>query len=223
MGWTPVSNPVGGGPKLPGQIRNSLLGDRLGAAHPKYVAQGSTRLAHNQKDIGSNPVALRSLRHDDTRTRNRPDLLVDTALAAIDRGEVTPGRSSAPSSRAARRVKRRRKCRADTRRKSEATRSVHGRDACVGGAATHVMRHGVKAATDDAAGRFSEPRALLRVRAPYKTLHPWYPSLCVPCGDENFGERAPALDVAGRRAILTGGRTKISYRARHASCAAARP
>jgi NAD(P)-dependent dehydrogenase (short-subunit alcohol dehydrogenase family) len=49
-------------------------------------------------------------------------------------------------------------------------------------------------------------------KKPFKTLHSFYHLLCVECGDLSFARRTPDVQLQGRRAILTGGRTKIGYR-----------
>ena len=47
----------------------------------------------------------------------------------------------------------------------------------------------------------------------YTRLHGFYDQLCVPCGDFNFGKRAPTADLSGRVALVTGARVKIGYQA----------
>lgn len=47
----------------------------------------------------------------------------------------------------------------------------------------------------------------------YTVLHAFYDQLCVPCGDFNFGKRAPQADLRGRVALVTGARVKIGYQA----------
>ncbi len=61
------------------------------------------------------------------------------------------------------------------------------------------------------------PRELRRARhcyvckAPYRTLDAFYQALCPPCAARNFAARGDRVELAGRRAIVTGGRTKIGF------------
>lgn len=45
--------------------------------------------------------------------------------------------------------------------------------------------------------------------------HPLYPSLCIPCGDFNISSSSlslpPSLDLAGKTALVTGGRINLGY------------
>ena len=47
----------------------------------------------------------------------------------------------------------------------------------------------------------------------FTVMHPFYDSMCVPCGDENYAKRIQTADLSGRTALLTGGRVKIGYQA----------
>ena len=47
----------------------------------------------------------------------------------------------------------------------------------------------------------------------YVEIHPFYDQLCVSCGDFNYAKRTETADLAGRVALLTGGRVKIGYQA----------
>ena len=47
----------------------------------------------------------------------------------------------------------------------------------------------------------------------FTTLHAFYDSMCGPCGDDNYARRTQTADLAGRTALLTGGRVKIGYQA----------
>jgi NAD(P)-dependent dehydrogenase (short-subunit alcohol dehydrogenase family) len=47
----------------------------------------------------------------------------------------------------------------------------------------------------------------------YSEIHPFYDQLCLSCGDFNFAKRTEMADLAGRVALLTGGRVKIGYQA----------
>jgi NAD(P)-dependent dehydrogenase (short-subunit alcohol dehydrogenase family) len=61
------------------------------------------------------------------------------------------------------------------------------------------------------------PRELRRARhcyvckAPYRALHAFYHALCPPCAARNFAARTARVELTGRRAIVTGGRTKIGF------------
>lgn len=45
----------------------------------------------------------------------------------------------------------------------------------------------------------------------YTQLHPRYPSLCPPCAELNLQRREQRADLSGRRALVTGGRTKVGF------------
>jgi NAD(P)-dependent dehydrogenase (short-subunit alcohol dehydrogenase family) len=45
----------------------------------------------------------------------------------------------------------------------------------------------------------------------YHAIHHFYDHLCSPCADFNFSKRQPKADLAGRVALVTGGRVKIGY------------
>ena len=47
----------------------------------------------------------------------------------------------------------------------------------------------------------------------FSSLHHFYDQLCPACGDFNFAKRTELADLAGRTALLTGGRVKIGYQA----------
>jgi NAD(P)-dependent dehydrogenase (short-subunit alcohol dehydrogenase family) len=48
---------------------------------------------------------------------------------------------------------------------------------------------------------------------PYTVIHHFYDQLCPACGDFNFAKRTETADLAGRVALVTGGRVKIGYQA----------
>jgi len=50
-------------------------------------------------------------------------------------------------------------------------------------------------------------------KQPYRELHSFYDQLCPPCAAFNFAKRSETADLAGRVAVLTGGRVKIGYQA----------
>jgi NAD(P)-dependent dehydrogenase (short-subunit alcohol dehydrogenase family) len=123
----------------------------------------------------------------------------EQALAALERGDASLETERAIVE-AARRIKRRRKI----ERRHEA----------------QELRDELRAQTGRVAGTSpsSSPGPLPNhahcyvCKKPFRTLHPYYHLLCVPCGDASFARRNPKLDVEGRRAIVTGGRTKLGYR-----------
>ena len=47
----------------------------------------------------------------------------------------------------------------------------------------------------------------------YLEIHRFYDQLCPACGDFNYAKRGETADLAGRVALLTGGRVKIGYQA----------
>jgi NAD(P)-dependent dehydrogenase (short-subunit alcohol dehydrogenase family) len=48
---------------------------------------------------------------------------------------------------------------------------------------------------------------------PYTVIHHFYDQLCPACGDFNFAKRTETANLAGRVALVTGGRVKIGYQA----------
>jgi NAD(P)-dependent dehydrogenase (short-subunit alcohol dehydrogenase family) len=59
----------------------------------------------------------------------------------------------------------------------------------------------------------SEPQHCYICKQRYVELHPFYDQLCHSCGDFNYAKRSESADLAGRVALLTGGRVKIGYQA----------
>ncbi len=57
------------------------------------------------------------------------------------------------------------------------------------------------------------PRSCYVCKTRFTTLHPFYDSLCGPCGDLNYVKRFQTADLSGRTALLTGGRVKIGFQA----------
>ena len=47
----------------------------------------------------------------------------------------------------------------------------------------------------------------------YTRVHHFYDQMCPACADFNFAKRSESADLAGRVALLTGGRVKIGYQA----------
>ena len=62
-------------------------------------------------------------------------------------------------------------------------------------------------------GRVSRDRVCYVCRARYTDIHWFYDQLCPTCGDFNHARRAPAADLRGRTALVTGARVKIGYQA----------
>ena len=50
-------------------------------------------------------------------------------------------------------------------------------------------------------------------KQPFTSVHRYYDSLCVPCGDFNYLKREQTADLAGHYALVTGARVKIGYQA----------
>jgi hypothetical protein len=61
------------------------------------------------------------------------------------------------------------------------------------------------------AERLHHTRHCYICNAPYRQLHTFYDTLCPTCAAQNFARRQMRADLAGRRAIITGGRIKIGY------------
>jgi NAD(P)-dependent dehydrogenase (short-subunit alcohol dehydrogenase family) len=58
-----------------------------------------------------------------------------------------------------------------------------------------------------------EPQHCYVCKVRYLDIHPFYDQLCPACGDFNYRKRTETADLAGRVALLTGGRVKIGYQA----------
>ena len=58
-----------------------------------------------------------------------------------------------------------------------------------------------------------EPRNCYTCKQNYTTIHHFYDHLCPACAELNFAKRTETADLAGRVALLTGGRVKIGYQA----------
>jgi len=50
-------------------------------------------------------------------------------------------------------------------------------------------------------------------KQPFTQVHPFYDSLCVPCGDFNYAKREQTANLSGHYALVTGARVKIGYQA----------
>ncbi|HVE63123.1 MAG TPA: SDR family NAD(P)-dependent oxidoreductase [Mycobacteriales bacterium] len=58
-------------------------------------------------------------------------------------------------------------------------------------------------------GTLHRPRACYTCKRRYHEVHAFYHQLCPPCAELNWSRREARTDLAGRRALLTGGRAKI--------------
>jgi NAD(P)-dependent dehydrogenase (short-subunit alcohol dehydrogenase family) len=67
----------------------------------------------------------------------------------------------------------------------------------------------VSTATGALAGRLLQPRSCYTCKARYVDVDAFYHHLCPPCANLNRSKRNARTDLAGRRALLTGGRAKI--------------
>jgi NAD(P)-dependent dehydrogenase (short-subunit alcohol dehydrogenase family) len=135
-------------------------------------------------------ACLRVLR----RFAERPD---DPALAAVHEAVQRAHRSGKKHRKVARRGERR-----------ERDRAV---------AATARRHHEEVPPTDPvpAPGRAPVPlyhgRRCYVCLAPYRVLDAEYHALCPDCAAENVAHRFARCDLSGRRAVVTGGRTKIGF------------
>ncbi|MEO5590216.1 MAG: SDR family oxidoreductase, partial [Gemmatimonadaceae bacterium] len=59
----------------------------------------------------------------------------------------------------------------------------------------------------------NEPRNCYVCKQDYTAIHHFYDHLCPTCAEFNFAKRTESADLAGRVALLTGGRVKIGYQA----------
>ena len=48
-------------------------------------------------------------------------------------------------------------------------------------------------------------------KAKFTQLHPFYDTMCTPCGDLNYQKRFQTADLSGQVALMTGSRLKIGY------------
>jgi NAD(P)-dependent dehydrogenase (short-subunit alcohol dehydrogenase family) len=60
-------------------------------------------------------------------------------------------------------------------------------------------------------GEFIYPRKCYCCKQPYKKVHFFYHMLCPDCAAFNYSKRSQRSDLAGRVALITGGRIKIGY------------
>ena len=67
------------------------------------------------------------------------------------------------------------------------------------------------AATTEMVRELRNQRHCYVCKLPFRRLHAFYHALCLPCAERNFTARSASADLAGRRAIVTGGRIKIGF------------
>ena len=60
-------------------------------------------------------------------------------------------------------------------------------------------------------GKLQTPALCYVCKDAYTRVHPWYHLLCPNCADFNAAKRKQRADLAGRTALVTGGRVKIGY------------
>lgn len=58
-----------------------------------------------------------------------------------------------------------------------------------------------------------KPRHCYVCKAEYTELHFFYDTMCIGCGDFNYAKRFLRAPLAGKTALITGGRVKIGYQA----------
>ena len=56
-------------------------------------------------------------------------------------------------------------------------------------------------------------RACYVCKQPFTTMHRYYDSMCVSCGDFNYAKREQSADLSGQCALITGARVKIGFQA----------
>ena len=65
----------------------------------------------------------------------------------------------------------------------------------------------------DARPELQRPRACYVCKQPFATVHRYYDSLCVECGEFNYAKREQTADLHGHYALVTGARVKIGFQA----------
>lgn len=66
---------------------------------------------------------------------------------------------------------------------------------------------------EPAATHLRVPISCYICKKPYRSLHFFYDQLCPDCATFNYSKRNESVDMKGKVCIVTGGRTKIGYRA----------
>jgi NAD(P)-dependent dehydrogenase (short-subunit alcohol dehydrogenase family) len=60
-------------------------------------------------------------------------------------------------------------------------------------------------------GTYRDPRCCYVCKEPYRQVDSFYHLLCPECAGDNAARRGASTDLAGRRALVTGGRVKIGF------------
>ena len=127
------------------------------------------------------------------------------ALAPDDPRFVAVQQAAAHLTKHAKKARRRERRRASVATDRAAIRGT-GRAAAYVSAATALP-----AAASPAPGVLRLQRRCYVCKAPYTQLHAHYHALCPACAARNYAARTATADLAGRRALVTGGRTKIGF------------
>ncbi|HZF88616.1 SDR family NAD(P)-dependent oxidoreductase [Streptomyces sp.] len=99
------------------------------------------------------------------------------------------------------------------RRKARGT-EISAADASVMAAtATGALdrREDAPLAAPGSGGVFHKPRGCYVCKSPYRQVDSFYHRLCPRCAADNTARRALSTELAGRRALVTGGRVKIGF------------
>jgi len=59
--------------------------------------------------------------------------------------------------------------------------------------------------------KLESPRNCYVCKAEFETLHHFYDTMCLECGDYNYAKRFQTADLTGQVALVTGSRLKIGY------------
>lgn len=171
-------------------------GRRFESDRPSLLESGSAEVDAPEiipEDIGSNPI--------------RSHLDIAGCLATLDAlRELDPEdpRYIAVERAAAHLAKTAKKKRRGARRQERARLD---REAALGSArvaAYHARPPGAPATS-------IKSRPCYVCKQPFSRLHAFYHALCPSCAERNFAARGDAADLAGRRALVTGGRIKIGF------------
>lgn len=97
------------------------------------------------------------------------------------------------------------------RRREGAAHDRALRDAVADAAATPAVSEGAPARSDGGPRETRRERRCYVCKRPYRRLHDRYHLLCPRCGDVSNAMRELPVDLAGRRALVTGARVKIGH------------
>lgn len=70
-----------------------------------------------------------------------------------------------------------------------------------------------KPADKDAGATFHQERNCYVCKQPFSTMHRYYDSMCLTCGEFNYAKREQTADLHGHYALITGARVKIGFQA----------